>query len=264
MESRISKKFEDLKRGNKKALIGYLTCGYPDLDETYELVMEGEKAGIDIMELGIPYSDPVADGPVIQLASEMALEKGVNIDEIFAMVKKLREKTQIPLVIMTYYNSIFRYGDEKFINECSKSGIDGLIVPDLPYEERDILLGLAQSGGIDLVPLVAPTSEDRIEKIVSDATGFVYCISSKGVTGKRSELSGGLEDFMESIRKHADVPLAIGFGISGPDAARGVKDICDGVIVGSAIIEKIGEGIEEGDAKAKVIPFIEELRAALD
>ena len=264
MESRISKKFEELKSEGKKALIGYLTCGYPDLEETYELVMEGEKAGIDIMELGIPYSDPVADGPVIQIASEKALEKGVNIDGIFAMVKRLREKTQIPLVIMTYYNSVFRYGDEKFISACFESGIDGLIVPDLPYEERDLLLGLTQTAGIDLIPLVAPTSEDRIEKIVSDATGFVYCISSKGVTGKRSELSGGLEDFMESVRKHTDVPLAIGFGISGPDAVKDVKDICDGVIVGSAIIEKIGEGIEAGDAKARVIPFIKKLREALE
>lgn len=264
MASRISEKFGELKKDGRKALIAYLTCGYPDMEATYSLVLEAEKAGVDIIELGIPYSDPLADGPIIQAASEKALEKGTNIDMIFDMAGKLREKTQLPLVIMTYYNAVFRYGAEKFLEGCKNSGIDGLIVPDLPYEEKGAISGIAKSSGIDLISLVAPTSEDRISKIVSDANGFVYCVSSKGVTGKRSGFSEGLADFMESVRKHTELPLAIGFGISNADAARSVKDMCDGVIVGSAIIERIGKGVEKSDILAEVRPFIESLRSALD
>jgi len=219
---------------------------------------------VDLIELGIPYSDPLADGPIIQAASEKALEKGTNIDMIFEMARRLREKTQLPLVIMTYYNAVFRYGSERFLEGCKSSGIDGLIVPDLPYEEKGAISGIAKSSGIDLIPLVAPTSEDRISKLVSEASGFVYCVSSKGVTGKRSSFAEGLEDFMKSVRRHTDLPLAIGFGISDGDAARSVKDMCDGVIVGSAIIERIGQGASKGDISGEVRPFIESLRSALD
>lgn len=264
MGNRISEKFKELGKDGRKALIAYLTCGYPDMDETYKLVLEAESSGVDIVELGIPYSDPLADGPIIQAASEKALEKGTNIDMIFDMARELREKTQLPLVIMTYYNAVFRYGAEKFLEGCKGSGIDGLIVPDLPYEEKGAISGIAKGCGIDLIPLVAPTSEDRISKLVSDASGFVYCVSSKGVTGKRSSFAEGLEDFMKSVRRHTDLPLAIGFGISDGDAARSVKGMCDGVIVGSAIIERIGKGVEKGDVTGEVRPFIETLRKALD
>jgi len=262
--NRISEKFKELGKEGRKALIAYLTCGYPDMEATYKLVLEAEEAGVDLIELGIPYSDPLADGPIIQAASEKALEKGTNIDMIFEMARRLREKTQLPLVIMTYYNAVFRYGSEKFMKGCKESGIDGLIVPDLPYEEKGAISGIAKSSGIDLIPLVAPTSEDRISKLVSDASGFVYCVSSKGVTGKRSSFAEGLEDFMKSVRRHTDLPLAIGFGISDGDAARSVKDMCDGVIVGSAIIERIGQGASKGDISGEVRPFIESLRSALD
>jgi len=264
MQSRISIRFGQLKEKGKKALIGYLTCGYPDMDTTMQLVTKAQEAGVDIMELGIPYSDPVADGPVIQMASETALQNGVNIDMIFGMVKELRKSTEIPLVIMAYYNSVFRYGNEKFISGCKDAGVDGLIVPDLPYEERGILAGFADEAGIDLIPLVAPTSEDRIKTIASKAKGFVYCVSTMGVTGRRSALSEELGTFMEKVRENTDLPLAIGFGISGAEAAANVKGLCDGVIVGSAIIEKIGEGEAKGDSLSEVIPFIRELKSALE
>ncbi|AKL93956.1 tryptophan synthase alpha chain TrpA [Clostridium aceticum] len=262
MKSRITKKFQQLKEENKKALITYITAGDPDLDTTHHLVLEMERAGADIIELGIPYSDPLADGPVIQRAAQRALEAGANISSIFQLVEKLREKTQIPLVFLVYYNCVFKYGIERFLDNCCRSGIDGLIIPDLPLEERRELQEIMKGYPIDLIPLVAPTSEERIEAIVKDAEGFIYCISSMGVTGRRQGFDINLDNFLQKVRKYTDVPLALGFGISTPEMVESLKHLCDALIVGSAIIEKIEEAIPKGEVKKDVYDFVKKLDEA--
>lgn len=264
MESRIQQKFEDLKNKNKKALIPYITCGDPDLNTTTTLVKTLEQAGADMVELGIPYSDPLADGPVIQRASQRALKNSITIDDIFDEVTQLRKATEIPLVFLVYYNSVFRYGIERFLKNCLKSGMDGLIIPDLPLEERQELYQQMKAYPIDLIPMAAPTSEERIEKIVQVGSGFVYCISSKGVTGKREHFEESLSTFMAQVKKYAAIPTAIGFGISNEEAVYQLKDLCDGLIVGSSIIEKLEEGITTGDVKGKVFDFVQKLHQAIE
>ncbi len=263
MESRITKKFKVLKEKKEKALITYITSGDPDLDTTMNLVLTMESAGADIVELGIPYSDPLADGPIIQRGAQRALKGGANIDSIFNMVKELRERTDIPLVFLLYYNSIFKYGINKFLDKCKDAGMDGLIIPDLPLEERKELNDIMKKYPIDLIPLVAPTSEDRIEKILQDGDGFVYCISSKGVTGKRDHFDVDLKNFMDKVKEYTDKPLAIGFGISDGEAVKKLKNLSDGLIVGSAIIEKIEEGIKNGKIEERVFDFVNELHRAI-
>ncbi len=262
MKSRITKKFQELKCNNQKALITYVTCGDPDLETTMDLVLAMEKAGSDIVELGIPYSDPLADGPVIQRASARALEVGTTIDSFFEMIPKLRSKTDIPVALLLYYNSIFRYGIKDFLDKCD-GFIDGLIIPDLPLEERQDLRELMKEYPIDLIPLVAPTSEDRIKEIVEDSEGFVYCISSFGVTGKRNNFDLDLTDFINKVRTYTDTPAAIGFGISNAKAVEKLKGFADGLIVGSAIIEKIENGIEKGTILEDVSDFTSKLRNSL-
>ncbi|TCO73805.1 tryptophan synthase subunit alpha [Marinisporobacter balticus] len=264
MNSRITEKFRGLKEKNKKALITYITSGDPNLDTTLRLVLTMEKAGADIIELGIPYSDPLADGPIIQNASERALKAGTNIDNVFDMVSKVREKTQIPLVFLVYFNSIFRYGIKRFLENCKSCGVDGLIIPDLPLEERKELTDKMKDYPIDLIPLVAPTSENRIKEIVQDAKGFVYCISSTGVTGTRTFFKENLLNFMDQVKKYTNVPLAIGFGISNEEAIKNLKGISDGLIVGSAIIKKIETGIKEGDIEERVFDFVRRLHEAIE
>ncbi|QEK11763.1 tryptophan synthase subunit alpha [Crassaminicella thermophila] len=261
--SRITEKFNILRRKNEKALVTYVTSGDPDLDTTIRLVLKMEEAGADIIELGIPYSDPLADGPVIQRAAQRALSNGTNINSVFDMVLKLREKTEIPLVFLIYYNSIFRYGVEKFLDNCKKYGIDGLIIPDLPLEERKELKEMMKDYPIDLIPLVAPTSEDRIKEIVLDAEGFVYCISSIGVTGIRDDFKQDLSKFINKVRKYTDIPLAIGFGISSEEAIKKLKGLSDGLIVGSAIIKEIEEGIKNGNIEENVFKFVRRLHEAI-
>ncbi|MGD9677365.1 MAG: tryptophan synthase subunit alpha [Vulcanibacillus sp.] len=256
MRSKITEKFEVLQANKQKALIGYITSGDPDLDTSVKLVTILEESGVDIIELGIPYSDPLADGPVIQRASLRALNNGANINSIFNMVKRIRERTNIPIAFLVYYNSIFRYGINNFLINCRSCGIDGLIIPDLPLEERKELNEQMKGYAIDLIPLVAPTSEDRIKEIVKDAQGFVYCISSQGVTGMRGSFDVDLAVFMKEVRKHTDIPLAIGFGISDAEMVRELKNLSDGLIVGSAIIKKIEEGISEGDIEQRVSKFV--------
>ncbi|PAB59496.1 tryptophan synthase subunit alpha [Anaeromicrobium sediminis] len=263
MKSRITKKFNRLREKDEKALIAYITSGDPNLDRTLNLVLQMEKAGADIIELGIPYSDPLADGPVIQRAAQRALKVGTNIDSIFPMVFKVREKTEIPLVFLVYFNSIYRYGIKRFLDKCKDSGVDGLIIPDLPLEERRELNEVMKDYPIDLIPLVAPTSEDRIRKIVSGAEGFVYCISSKGVTGTRDSFEVDLSNFINKVKKHTSIPLAIGFGISNEETIKKLKGLCDGLIVGSAIIEKVEEGIKDDSVEDKVFNFVSELHEAL-
>ncbi|MBU3202805.1 tryptophan synthase subunit alpha [Clostridium algidicarnis] len=264
MDSRISRKLNKLKEEKRKALITYIAAGDPSLDKTMELVLTMEKAGADIMELGIPYSDPLADGPVIQRASIRALSKGINIDYIFSMVLNLRCKTEIPLVFLIYYNTIFSYGIEEFLNRCKECGIDGLIIPDLPLEERKILNEMMKDYPIDLIALVAPTSNNRIKEIVEGSSGFIYCISSKGVTGTRETFDEELKAFMEDVRRYSKIPLAIGFGISDAKSVRNLKDLADGLIVGSAIIKQIEKGIELGNIEGRVFEFVKSLREAID
>ena len=232
--SNIGKAFE-----NKKAFIAFITCGDPDLDTTIEVVKEAVKNGADLIELGIPFSDPTAEGPTIQGANLRALTGGVTTDKIFDMVKVLRKDVTIPMVFMTYANVVFSYGAERFIKICSEIGIDGLILPDLPYEEKEEFHPVCAKYGVDLVSLIAPTSENRIAQIAKDAEGFIYVVSSLGVTGTRTEIKTDLESIVKAIRENTKVPCAIGFGISRPEQAKKMADISDGAIVGSAIIKII-------------------------
>ena len=232
--SNIGKAFE-----NKKAFIAFITCGDPDLETTVEVVKEAVKNGADLIELGIPFSDPTAEGPTIQGANLRALTGGVTTDKIFDMVKELRKDVSVPMVFMTYANVVFSYRAERFIKTCSEIGIDGIILPDLPYEEKEEFHPVCQKYGVDLISLIAPTSENRIAQIAKDAEGFIYVVSSLGVTGTRTEIKTDLESIVKAIRENTDVPCAIGFGISRPEQAKKMADISDGAIVGSAIIKII-------------------------
>lgn len=262
MENRIDLKFKELKEKGKKAVIPFVTAGYPNLDATYDLVLAMEEAGADIIELGIPYSDPIADGVVIQEASNVALKNGAKITKIMATVKKVRRKTEVPLVYMLYYNSIFKYGMEKFMSECKEVGIDGIIIPDLPLEERKDIIAIADKYNVYLIPLVAPTSKERIEAIVKGAKGFIYCVSTMGVTGARNEISTNIEEYMKVVGDYTDVPKALGFGISSAKMAEEFKPYCDGIIVGSAVIRRIMDAKDKEEVIENVKKFISELNTA--
>lgn len=231
-----------------KAFIPFITCGDPDLETTGKLVRAAVKNGADMIELGIPFSDPTAEGPVIQGANVRALAGGVTTDKIFDFVVELRKDVKIPLVFMTYANVVFSYGAEKFISACQKIGIDGIILPDLPFEEKEEFQPLCKQYGVDLISLIAPTSRQRIAMIAKEAEGFLYIVSSLGVTGTRSEITTDLSSIIEVVRENTDIPCAIGFGISTPEQAEKMAAVSDGVIVGSAIIkliEKYGRDAEE-------------------
>ena len=235
--SNIKKAFE-----NGKAFIPFITCGDPDLETTAKIVREMEKNGADLIELGIPFSDPTAEGPVIQEANIRALAAGTTTDKVFDMVRTLRsgdDKVKVPMVFMTYANVVFSYGAEKFISTCANIGIDGLILPDIPYEEKDEFVEITRKYGLDLVSLIAPTSEGRITKIASEAEGFIYVVSSLGVTGVRSRITTDIGSVCSAIKASSSVPCAIGFGISTPEQARDMAQYADGVIVGSAIVKLI-------------------------
>lgn len=222
-----------------KAFIPFITCGDPDLETTEKIVRTAVKNGADLIELGIPFSDPTAEGPVIQGANIRALAGGVTTDKIFDMVKKLRRDISTPMVFMTYANVVFSYGAEKFISICNEIGIDGLILPDLPFEEKDEFLPVCHKYGVDLISLIAPTSDNRIAMIAQEAEGFLYIVSSLGVTGTRSEITTDLASLVSIVRANTDIPCAIGFGISTPDQAAKMAAVSDGAIVGSAIIKLI-------------------------
>lgn len=224
---------------NGKAFIPFITCGDPDLETTAKIVREAVANGADLIELGIPFSDPTAEGPVIQGANIRALNGGVTTDKVFDLVRELRKDVTVPMVFMTYSNVVFSYGADKFISTCKEIGINGLILPDLPYEEKEEFLPQCKKYGVDLIPLIAPTSENRIAMIAKEADGFIYLVSSLGVTGTRSEISTDLKSIVDVIRQNTSVPCAIGFGISMPEQAKKMADIADGAIVGSAIIKII-------------------------
>lgn len=224
---------------NGKAFIPFITCGDPDLETTAKIVREAVANGADLIELGIPFSDPTAEGPVIQGANIRALKGGVTTDKVFDLVRELRKDVTVPMVFMTYSNVVFSYGADKFISTCKEIGINGLILPDLPYEEKEEFLPQCKKYGVDLISLIAPTSENRIAMIAKEADGFIYLVSSLGVTGTRSEISTDLKSIVDVIRQNTSVPCAIGFGISTPEQAKKMADIADGAIVGSAIIKII-------------------------
>lgn len=222
-----------------KAFIPFITCGDPDLDTTEKIVRSAVENGADLIELGIPFSDPTAEGPVIQAANIRALDGGVTTDKIFEMVKRLRKDITIPMVFMTYANVVFSYGAEKFISICNEIGIDGLILPDLPFEEKEEFLPICRKYRVDLISLIAPTSDKRIERISREAEGFIYIVSSLGVTGTRSEITTDVASIVSVVRQNTHVPCAIGFGISTPEQAAKMAAVSDGAIVGSAIIKII-------------------------
>ena len=230
--SNIRKAFE-----NGKAFIAFITCGDPDLATTAETVKEAVRNGADLIELGIPFSDPTAEGPVIQGANIRALKGGVTTDKIFDFVRELRKEVTVPMVFMTYANVVFSYGSEKFIATCKEIGMDGLILPDVPFEEKEEFQSICDRYDIDFISLIAPTSENRIAMIAKEAKGFLYIVSSLGVTGTRTEIKTDLSSIMEVVRRNTDVPCAIGFGISTPEQAKKMAGLSDGAIVGSAIIK---------------------------
>ena len=254
--SKIKSAFE-----NGKAFIPFITCGDPDLDTTAAVVREAVKNGADLIELGIPFSDPTAEGPVIQGANLRALQGGVTTDRIFDFVKELRRDVTVPMVFMTYANVVFSYGAERFISICREIGIDGLILPDLPFEEKDEFQPICRQYGVDLISLIAPTSENRIAMIAKEAEGFLYIVSSLGVTGTRSEIRTDLSAIVDVVRQNTDIPCAIGFGISTPEQAKKMADISDGAIVGSAIIkllDKYGK-----DAPKYVGEYVKSMKDAI-
>lgn len=252
----ISKAFE-----NGKAFIPFITCGDPDLETTAAVVRAAAQNGADLIELGIPFSDPTAEGSVIQGANMRALNGGVTTDKIFAFVRELRRDVTVPMVFMTYANVVFSYGAERFISACREIGIDGLILPDLPFEEKEEFQPFCSQYDVALISLIAPTSENRIAMIAKEAEGFIYLVSSLGVTGTRSEITTDLASIVKVIRENTDIPCAIGFGISTPEQARNMADISDGAIVGSAIIklmEKDGK-----DAPRYVGEYVKSMKNAV-
>lgn len=254
--SNIKRAFE-----NGKAFIAFVTCGDPDLETTAKVVRAAVENGADLIELGIPFSDPTAEGPVIQGANLRALRGGITTDKIFAFVKELRHDVKVPMVFMTYANVVFSYGAEKFISTCRDIGIDGLILPDLPFEEKEEFLPACRQYDVDLISLIAPTSENRISMIAREAEGFIYIVSSLGVTGTRSEIKTDLASIVNVVRENTKVPCAIGFGISTPEQAKKMADIYNGAIVGSAIvklIEKYGT-----DAPEHVAEYVKSMKDAI-
>lgn len=239
----MNKRFSEHVENKKNLFIPFIVAGDPDSETTIELALKLESAGANAIELGIPYSDPLADGPVIQAASARALKKGMTLEKAITLVSSMRKKgLKIPVVIFTYYNLLLQLGLERFFALMSENDVDGLLVPDLPFEESEELRKNCKAENITYISLVAPTtSEVRLKEIVSEAQGFLYCVSSLGVTGTRSEFHPSVYTFLSNVRKYANIPVAVGFGVSQPEQIEQLKDYCDGVIVGSAIVKQIGE-----------------------
>lgn len=257
MNKRITEAF-----ANGKAFIPFLTCGDPSLEVTEQLVYAMEEVGADLIELGIPFSDPTAEGPVIQEANVRALAGGVTTDKVFSMVEKIRKNTKIPMVFMTYANVVFSYGTERFIKKAAEVGMDGLILPDVPFEEKEEFDVVCKQYGLDLISLIAPTSHERIRMIAKEAKGFVYCVSSLGVTGVRSEIKTDVAKMVEMVKEVNDIPAAIGFGISTPEQAKKMASVSDGAIVGSAIVKIVAKYGKE--CIPEVEKYVKEMKAAVE
>lgn len=262
--SRISEKFRELMARGETALIPYIMAGDPDLETTYRLVVGMEKSGADIVELGVPFSDPLADGPTIQLAAMKALERHVNIRKTLDTVKRIRRDSEIPVILMLYYNLVFKYGEERFVRDCVKSGVDGLIIPDLPPDEAGWLMKYSREVGLDTVFLLAPTSSpDRVKLVEKHARGFIYYVSLTGVTGARTEFDTSISKQVKAIRRESGMPVGVGFGISKPEHAAAVSKWADGVIVGSAIVKVVDSSRTPDEAVNKVSRMVRNLKRAM-
>lgn len=244
-----------------KALITFLTAGDPTLAKTEEYILAMASAGADLIEIGIPFSDPIAEGEVIQAANIRALSAGTTLPRIFDTVRSVRKKTDVPLVFLTYVNPLFKYGYDKFFSECRESGMDGVIIPDLPFEERAEITDAASANGIDLITLIAPTSSERVAMLAREAKGFIYLVSSMGVTGVRATIETDIPAIVASIKKETGTPVAVGFGISTPEQARTIGASADGVIVGSAVVRIIEQ--HGGNAAGALSDYVHSLKAAL-
>jgi tryptophan synthase alpha chain len=261
--TRIGKKFKQLKEKGEKALITFVTAGDPDLAVTEECILEMEKGGADIIELGVPFSDPMADGPTIQKSSERALNAGTTLPKILAMVKSVRQRSQVPIVLMGYFNPVFRYGAAKFAGDAAAAGVDGILLVDLPPEEAGEFMTAAAAAGLDVISLLTPTSDEkRIDKVARRGSGFIYYVSVTGVTGARQNVADSLFGKVTEIRSRSALPVAVGFGISDPAQAARVAGVADGVVVGSAIV-KLFEEFSGNDLKKRVRGFVADLKAGM-
>lgn len=256
----MSKRIADAFK-NGKAFIGFVTAGDPNEEISEQIMVKMAEGGCDLIEIGIPFSDPIAEGPVIQEADLRSLKQGTTTDKVFELTERVSKKVDIPLVYMTYLNVLFRYGYDRFLERALKAGVSGLIIPDMPFEEKDELQSVAKKYGIEVVSLIAPTSEDRIKMIAESAEGFIYTVSSLGVTGARKEITTDLETITKHIKEVTDIPVAIGFGINTPEQAKKYSKLADGVIVGSAIVNIIAEnGINSPD---KVYEYVKSMKDAM-
>lgn len=247
---------------NGKALIAFLTVGVPSLEDTVKYVLEMEKAGVNLIELGVPFSDPIADGPVIMEADVKALSNHVHLPQVMEVAKEIRKYSNIPLVLLTYYNPVFSYPADRFFRDAEEIGIDGIIVPDMPHEEQMEIRPLADEHGVDIIQMVAPTSEARIRENVKKATGFVYVVSSMGVTGMRGDIKTDLKDIIQVVRDTTDTPIAIGFGIHTPEQAHNMAALADGVITGSGVVDIINK--EGNKASENLKAYLTGLRKGMD
>ena len=254
--SRIENAFQ-----GQKAFIPFVTGGDPTLDITEQLLYAMEEAGADLIEIGIPFSDPIAEGVVIQEANERALKAGFTADKLFDMIRRARQRVTVPMVFLTYLNPIYTYGKEKFMKRCEECGIDGIIVPDMPFEEKRELSDVCEKYGVDIISLIAPTSNERIRMIAGEAKGYIYCVSSLGVTGVRNEIKTDIAGMVKLVRETTEVPCAVGFGISTPEQARKMAELSDGAIVGSAIVKIIAEHGE--DCVPHVTEYVRTMKGAL-
>ena len=246
---------------NKKPFIPFITGGDPSLDVTKKLLIALQEAGADLIEVGIPFSDPIAEGPVIQEADVRALAGGCTTDKLFDAIAEVQDQLHVPIVFMTYMNAVYTYGKERFMKRCVECGLSGIIVPDMPYEEKEELSGVCHKYGVELVSLIAPTSHDRIKRIAEEAEGFLYCVSSLGVTGVRKDITTNIKEMIDQVRETTDIPCAVGFGIATPKQAREMAEAADGAIVGSAIVKMIAEYGE--DCVPYVADYVREMKAAV-
>ena len=267
MESKkniIGSLFENLKEKGEKAFIPFITCGFPEMEgfmQTYNVL---DSCGADIIEIGIPFSDPLADGPVIQRTSKIAIDNGTTTDSVFSAIKKIRKKSSTPVALLTYFNMVYRYGFERFLSSAADSGVNGVIIPDLPLEEYQRYDGYFKDSGIDNIMIASLTSGDiRLKSIGKAGRGFIYCVSLKGVTGVRKGLSDELEGFLNRLRSITDLPLAVGFGISTPEQIKVIKDRCDGIIMGSKILDILIKEKDLGEGLKKLEEFIRKIHKVL-
>jgi tryptophan synthase alpha chain len=264
MKNRIDQTFQELRRKKQKAFLAFVTAGFPNLFSTEKLVLALEQAGVDILELGVPFSDPLADGPTIQAASQMALERGTTVAKIFQLVSRIRKRSQIPIALMTYYNPVFHYGEEQFVRSAKKAGVDGLIIPDLPPEEAKVLIRSARDNNLALVFFLSPTTTpQRMKHVVKVATGFIYFVSLTGVTGERQVLPADLVSQVRAAKRLTKKPVCVGFGISTPQQVARIAEFADGVIVGSAIIKEIQRSLRKRDSVRQVRNFVQAMTKVL-